>query len=449
MASVGLEWETSALISDLPPESSPGFPLIEEKDWSLSVEKKEYTQLLQGISLKSDKGLCGYNLEAQIGPSFSNDSAQFNISGLKESISNFTRFWNRMVETQKLTARGVTLPVITYAFSGKDRYQDCDLTVPGVNPGNWGFVRQMGTIYGKVQMTVGLRLSLIPKLFRYLTKLILACYHPSKCDQIPRGRLLPFLKAYFSAQSIMKEKAFSVEGQGFLLLVLYFIHVAGEDGSAYFKSRFAMKIRTNLGLVFASLSQKDQSAFETANLGVYVDQFESGPQYWLRKWLVQLIKPRFTNVEMIQKGEKAQLSRLNIYVPPDIKLLQELDSAGYRFRTIKTSSYDPDGRGFYILKNARGEVYTNRQGPDEQEWVMGENQTIYLEFRSPESLLALIRGYEEKRYLEKEEYSGYDWVGRYSLATLPEKMERILRGLNEGLKSPLNPPIPQPEWWDQ
>ena len=238
--SIGVEWETDICVFD------PTNKLKKLEKIPLSCEKKNLDckeEYKDGwtVSLENAKGLpiCLSILEGQIGVSCSMDDKKINKEKLKEQIESFSKFWDETIKDLKLNIDGIDYPILL-----RDDKINCDIPFSHIS-----IERKIG----KPQITFGIKLEYIPSLFIFIA---------DKFEKSSKNHKKIFGRFSFFKNSIDKTTEFFMDKKnldtsdrelvGFLYLVFYIDSVIEYEisqdrlGSNYFKSKFVLKIRTDL-----------------------------------------------------------------------------------------------------------------------------------------------------------------------------------------------------------
>lgn len=417
MTSFGIEWETNALVREI--EVQEKTPAKSGNGWSITFEGREFFSSRDGLKheppLNSD---CHYNLEVQIGPVFSDTPTQFNQRNVLRGISEFNReVWNRLVQERKISVNGKDLQVVSYRVGKVDipRFIDCNLTEAGFlfdkNGNEWGYIKSLDDLIGKVQYTIGIRLEFVPKLFEAITYLVDECnVDITNCGTIVHKKFLNFIpESYKFVKAFETQYSNPISNSviGVLLQFWYSIRTEFELNKTkgiYFKALFHLKPRSNLGTLC--------SQFNSEQIRIFMDftEFAKQKSPELTGLIIKMLdkmgkmKEGYRLIPLSEKNRivKGLLGTLDIFTA-STSLLSQLDVEKVHYcDIIPRKLTEKDGKIKVSFPINHGE------------WI-GSEQNVYFEFRSPETIISLL---DKRLYNEYRERMGREKQGMYSISRL-------------------------------
>ena len=252
--SIGIEWETRLCVFDPKEELTK----LEKIPLLLDQDKEGWS-----ISLETASGLpsCLHIIEGQIGISCSNDEYSFNKKQLKDQIKSFSSFFNFIIKNGNINISGIDYPIVE---------RNDEIYCKGLPE---KLKMKKNDIIGKPQITFGIDLKYIYKLFTFISK---------KYEEIIKEYELleyhSFYKFYKIINETVKEvidflnlsgnihemSKINLDIAGFLCLCFYKkiteLNVIIDDPSnkrnIYFKAFFILKNRTNLKDLYDYLNSK-------------------------------------------------------------------------------------------------------------------------------------------------------------------------------------------------
>ena len=242
--SIGVEWETSICVFD----PTTKLKKLDKKPLSCVENLKCKEEYKDGwtVSLEDDKGIpeCLSILEGQIGVSCSMDDKKINKEKLKEQIESFSKFWNETIKDLNININGKDYPILL---------RDDKINCKKIKKDNMPFsnIFPIEKTSGKPQITFGIKLEYIPLLFIFIAH----NFNNSIYQKEIFIRFSFFKKSMIETYKFMDEKKLDTldnELLGFLYLVFYIDSVIeyeilqGTIKYSYLKSKFVLKIRTNL-----------------------------------------------------------------------------------------------------------------------------------------------------------------------------------------------------------
>jgi hypothetical protein len=428
MTSFGIEWETNALIFDVPEEYKN--PDIKEEDkgdravivsgdfYSITSEYKDYKSI--DTSIKD----CKYNLEVQLGVFHNNKDYFDSRMVLYHMHSFFKNVWDVMIKNkgffpnkkdkESINAQSDFIDVVSYYYGpntsdvrnkdvkNNDTYTDCQLKENDIkdtmNPTmDFYYKKSLNDISGKIQMTIGIKLRYIINIFKRYTELWEQCQNDvSKCSTILKAKVYihNIFKAYEEGLKFLKPG--KEELASAVCLCYYTFLTFRAKGKGYMKSKFHIKPRTNIGLFNKMLSTKDKEEF--------ID------------WIDDLIENIGENVQYKNWLEEVKYPDVIAYAYPNSPILySENDGKATMLEITGTPGDDnyPEYKG------------DNYNVVNVGEWNMGPNKTVYLEFRSPETIISLL---DKNIYGEYIQRYGDESLGKYTENKLPMIVKTFIDG---------------------
>jgi hypothetical protein len=412
MTSFGIEWETQALIFlpeyELPEGIVSKSPAITGENWSLSFEYINMPEVRTGVYKREDETIdCFYNIEAQLGVFKSEKEKIFNIKSFMKSCFLFGQMWKQMVATKSLTLKGKEYDILSYAYGSKldpsKCFKDCARTDPGIlrrtkNRRNleWAYINDISTVRGKPQLTIGIKLKYVLKLFNQYTYYITECFKDkTKCSTIPKYDLAFVIgDAYFKTKEQLHRLKIDGSDKFISLIILcnYFILLKIRPQSkTYFKATFHIKPRTNYRFMYQMLDDNEQDLFL-----IWAADIANTPEYvGFYKWFNQIIKPDQKAYILSPKpGEKIKLNttKLAIYSIPKNKYSEIEKYANIRkVYYDNMTSLERKPRQINILYDSDGTptIVEGKIGIDIGEWIP-DGDIVHFELRSIETILALL-----------------------------------------------------------
>lgn len=255
---------------------------LEEKIQSSSKNELQiYKNKLKNLENKLEQAKqcnCNFTLESQLGVfTYSNEEYVKSVEEFNQSYQLFVNALNDMIETSQVN--GYPL-LIHNNYAGEDcstnldkKYKSCSL-IPqeiGVNKlesneeqiplcSYFEILNEYskhGLPAGRPQMTVGIALKYIPKIY-----LLYSLY----CDEYNNFKFIYKASSYILKGSDVKDRISLSEEDyltllGFTVLMISYCFSFFTQGNEYFKSYFPIKLRTNPASLYESLSLKLKSAF--------------------------------------------------------------------------------------------------------------------------------------------------------------------------------------------
>lgn len=240
-----------------------------------------YQQQIENLKkLKLNDCNCRFNLEAQLGVfNYSKEDSQKDIEDFNKTCDIFVQTVEKISETSELSGYPLTKSVTTYDIDKckevdeYEKFKDCSLSQKGVNykldyngmPYECGYFQKVddflktaniSSIIGKPQMTVGVSLKYIPKIY-----LLYSLY-----DKNSNTESLYNLSENILEKSGIKDLSLTNDEYltllGFMILMVnYSIHFFYQKPNDYFKMNFNIKLRTNPASLYESLSLKLKNVF--------------------------------------------------------------------------------------------------------------------------------------------------------------------------------------------
>jgi hypothetical protein len=233
--SIGVEWETDICVFDptIKLKKLDKIPLSCIENLKCKEEYKDGWTVSLETSISLPK--CLFILEGQIGVSCSMNDKKMNKEKLKEQIESFSKFWNQTIKDLKINIDGIDYPILL---------RDDDIYCNGIPE-----IKNINLKRGKPQITFGIKLEYIPLLFSFINH---------KFDNSIYQDI--FIRFSFFKKSIIETHKFMVKENldtsdhelvGFLYLIFYIDSVIKYELRYtsfinYLKSKFVLKIRTNL-----------------------------------------------------------------------------------------------------------------------------------------------------------------------------------------------------------
>lgn len=439
MASFGIEWETNALMLDMPEGKREKRPIIKNDKWSITLEGIRFYQIRDGKKERPENDEdCQYNLEVQIGPVISNNYGSFDYRGVMDSCNHFFKnIWSKILDKKHIVIDGKEYPVLSYSIgnTAEERFEDCKLSMPGTlnnTEGNeWGYIKSLNNIYGKAQFTIGLKLKDVFAVFRRIVKLYVDCSEDeTKCSTIlRRGHLYFIINAYFDTyeECLELNRPISPELLSFIMLVNYSLYVNKIPWKKYFKALFLIKPRTNFACIYNLLSNDDKDTFDE----------------WVEKCIFERMTDKLEENKSVEDMDSEIVEKINEEISSlkkwfdDIKnptqkcyLIANSEAVGkYELVTsdnkeiIETSrkvpcALYPGYKKFSKVDFEDGKIVHTIWGQDLQEWSAGPNGEIYLEFRSVETIYSLISKEVNDSFTKIEGRSSIGLYNQLGLTTI-------------------------------
>lgn len=425
MTSFGIEWDTNALVYNLPPGTREKEPILEGDKWTITLESQHFKKTRDGV--KSGDNLitdCGYNIEVQIGVFTSDNETQFNSKEIMRGCFNFNKaVWEPIHKTKSLTVGEKNYQVVSYRIGKvtEQRYVDCGLTEPGhlydTNNAEWGYVASLNNVVGKTQYTIGLKLKYYVNLFRRYVELVKQCKaDKSKCETIAKfTNIEDIVEAYYNTYEYFDEFKLSEDNDELLsciMLFKYFLLVLRRPKpKTYFKAMFHMKLRSNLAGIFNLLSTENREAFsEWVLYTINHDDIHKSTVFGVNKnrivkWFSNItnpVKEKYYTVEGLKGVSKYEV----FVVTEEVKKHDEIKLTEVKYANL----YSQKAK----LAVVKGNV-VKIERLDEQEWTTGPDKTVYVEFRSPETVISLLDKEIAGEYTRK---SRLDSNGAYTASRL-------------------------------
>jgi hypothetical protein len=284
MTSIGIEWETTALLrgdrsirSKIPTTISE-FIKITPEDWNHSGRKNRSV---------ND---CVLNAEFQLGVFRHESSHKFNVSQLVTNCKLFGKIWEKDIENLKgrpfLTLNGKRYYILTVTNNPfeKSVFKDCALTKPGFwltkNDKKRAYTNNLEYIKGNPQLTIGFKLKYLWKLFSITTEFIKICTSEKNKNKCIIKTVSDVKSAYIAGTSILEKSKFDVSDnlKSFYIYFVYHIYVYVRSmkplkKGVYTKSLFLYKPRTNIRVIYDKLLT-DKERIQCKDLGdFYYDYF--------------------------------------------------------------------------------------------------------------------------------------------------------------------------------
>jgi hypothetical protein len=258
--SIGVEWETRLCVFDPKHELKDlkKIPLISQLDNQEYKNKDGWS-----ITLEKDSNLpsCLHIIEGQIGISCSNDEYTFNKKQLKDQIKSFSSFFNSIIKNGNINIRGIDYPIIE---------RNDEIYCKGLPD---KLKMKNNDVIGKPQITFGIDLKYIYKLFTFISKKYediitqydLLEYHSFyKYYKIINETVKDVINFLNLSGNIHEMSKINLDIAGFLCLCFYKkiteLNVIIDDPfnkrNIYFKAFFILKNRTNLKDLYDYLNLK-------------------------------------------------------------------------------------------------------------------------------------------------------------------------------------------------
>jgi hypothetical protein len=290
MTTLGIEWDTTALICDTKNSFKEKFPILKTSYYSITTESWNHN-----TARKNQVNDCFWSLEVNLGP--------FNAKKhvWEQYYSNFHSDWTNIITTKNLLIDGIENPIVTYSKINIEKppekyYSDCCKTQKGYYTTksnitgqdiHKAYIDYLNTIRGTPQITLGFKLhsekiaektsfmkrkiyETLPKndLVKFLNK-IENNYERLKAD--PNYKQTKFLKGGDKIINLLlnswifakNQLNISELGKIILFLIIYNINVriffSSINTSGYLKAFFLLKPRTNIGTIIHLLSENEKT----------------------------------------------------------------------------------------------------------------------------------------------------------------------------------------------
>jgi hypothetical protein len=429
MLSFGIEWDTNALTLELPTGKKEKLPVLEGKDWSLTLEGIDFHKLRDNEKDNPDrKEDCMFSLEVQIGPFISN-SMKLNTGIITRAIQNFYKeVWNGIKTNKHITVDGKNYPVLSYAIGGtkETRYKDCKLkengTLKNFKGSDWGYITSLDNVTGRTQFTIGIPLGYVPNIFRMYVKLLKDCMnHETKCYTIPRKSYLNLLtEAYFDSykqcQQINELKLTDYISYNVLSLIMlcnYTINITNTETKSYTKSLYHCKPRSNFASIYQNVLEAEEKDVFDIWAKYRTDNYHSITTIDSEGY--EISDPLLSKAELSEWFDQITKQPMLAYTVSSKKIGKYQIVTTKNQEIIKNAKkvyYAPlPGGGPDVADIVGGEIVIIKLGQDLQEWTTGPNNEVYFEFRAPETVLALTEHVRNNSYTASQ---GADSRGLYT-----------------------------------
>lgn len=200
MTTLGIEWETTALVS-----IGDGDGLLPEGVYEkipffrFPLDHPLFSLTLEGSTYKKDKDLdiddeadCNYVIECQLGVYRDDSVNQFKLEDLKKGCSTFMIYWNKIIESHSIIINDVDYPIMAHIseenfVKGETLYKTCrgpQIEVSESELNKYAYTSVLkDAVVGKPQITVGIKLHKMVWLFEYITNMYNIC-EVSGCPEI-------------------------------------------------------------------------------------------------------------------------------------------------------------------------------------------------------------------------------------------------------------------------
>jgi hypothetical protein len=428
MTSFGIEWETNAVTLKLPPGKKEKRPVLEGRDWSVTLEGRWFYETRDGKKEEpKDSKDCMYGLEVQLGPFFSSNPTQFDVRGIISSCSDFNRkVWMDIAKNKYMTITGEKYPVLSYHIGETDepRFVDCGLTEPGhlynTKGSEWGYIASLDNIVGKTQYTIGIQLKYVFTVFRRYVKLLQDCrLDKSKCATIVHQARLEYLTdAYFDTYKQCRKVKIPVDNHkllSFIMLCNYTINTLYGKFKEYYKALYHVKPRSNFASIFDRLlnSEEKEMFLDWADMRLdEIHEQDKSKGDFIQNWLQQIATP-------IHQGytiKDENVGKYEIITSDDETITKKGEKVPYallpNYKNPTTAT----------VVNDRIVV---KLGQDVQEWTTGSNGEVYLEFRSPETVISLLDKEIHQKYMPRSGKEAAGAYGQIRLALITQQFVQV------------------------
>lgn len=399
MTSMGIEWDTTALIlintNDFHEKgiirSGDGWTITNE---SYLPKNREQTALD-----------CIANLEVQLGVFRSDNEQMFNLLEFARKWYVFEKEWKTIINNKEIKDNtGKTYPVVTKLTIpdttnnriDKDNYKDCATKIQGFNINRYNklevYRKNLETVKGLPQITIGIKPQYVIGLYHKLTQLY---KEYNKVLPTPGIKSISSVSIiYTNTDEFLKDndiwKSSERKNELFVFILLcnnFLINIQQRTNSSYMKASFLFKVRTNLR-TFLDVCNFNESDMTVINAW-YKKIMSNNNSEYIKNYFYQL----FEDPNLGYILNKDVLSEYDIYIEQSISSLgiyhinkeSELLSLVNQTREpIKEVSYDNTYNVLapeIILDNneIKFKNYDDRLNFDIGEWTYDGN--IYIEIR--------------------------------------------------------------------
>lgn len=428
MLSFGIEWDTNALTLELPTGKQEKLPVLEGKDWSLTLEGIDFKKLRDGGKDNLDKKKdCMFSLEVQIGPFISN-SMKLESGTITRVIQTFYKeVWNGIKTNKHITVDGKNYHVLSYAIgeTKETRYKDCSLkeigSLKNFKSSDWGYINSLDNVVGRTQFTIGIPLRYVTKIFRMYVKLLKDCMnHGTKCSTIPRKSYLHLLtETYFDSYKQCREikltDHISYNVLSLIMLCNYTINILNtkRKPTTYSKSLYHCKPRSNFASIYHNVLDSDEK-----------DVFDIWVKYRMDNYhLVSIFDSKGYEISnpLLSKADLSEWFAQITERPMLAYTVSSKNIGKYQIVTTENQEIIKDANKVYyaplprggpdVVDIEEGEIDIIELGQDIQEWTTGPGGVVYLEFRAPETVLSLTEYDRNNSYTPPQ---GADSIGLYT-----------------------------------
>jgi hypothetical protein len=437
MTSFGVEWDSTALLylgqsGQLPAGVIEKTPAVTGEGWTLSLEGTNPAKKRTGDENTERSPVdCMYSIEAQLGVFKSKNDQEFNIDGYMKACQSFKIYWENMMSSRHVTINGDRYPLLTYipvpygtkSTPNRKFYMDCARSSEGVlqgtNLGDWAYRDSLKSVKGKPQLTVGIRLKYVTSLFKGIVSLFNTCKKDdSGCYSVPvRGSMYILDKMYSISEGYAKALVFNTPNlDSMILLTTYFLVVllgisSEGDFKGYIKSRYSIKLRSNLRVIYDDVLTIDEKrVYEDWATGISEDDIVgfNDPNGIVIEWYTGFfVKPLVGYTIEAMPGVDLKVPSLGIYAADTVKLSKYVVLT----KVLVDKGYSEKPPSLRIVEGVDGSptiVYKNADDImrfDYMEWGT-TGDIVYLELRGLMSLFSLARGVSTGVYKDYSKHQG-------------------------------------------
>jgi hypothetical protein len=392
MSSFGIEWDTNVLVympgNKLPEGIVQKTPVIFGKNWTITLEGWHP----EGQSAQD----CLYSLELQLGVFKSKTVDTFNIEEFRQACADFTKYWNNIIDKKSVTIGKNAYHLVILSKEcprGQVCYSDCARTVPAVSRRPSYTEVLAGEVFGIPQITCGIQLEKTVDLFHYF-------YEKELNSRMPFSILLMTIKATYDVVGrqileMQDQHGLEIDNPKTVALLLWsYYYLLVMEGiparqGGYIKSFFALKLRTNLLVIYDYLDKVEQEKYRKW-LGLMDNPGNPGFSRLSKPEKIRAFVNSMTGVSVPGykitnlRGKKSNVPSLGIFtVPPYM-------SGQISYEKIGVFTPEYNRRPPPLLKYSDGIVqyHSGVASFDYGEWVMDGNM-IFVEIRIPTAFYVL------------------------------------------------------------
>lgn len=326
MNSIGIEWETNALIKPTDellylPDFNINYKIpIKFSSWSLSLEPAHIYE----------ESICDNRIEVQLGPIYATD---FKIQNrvYDEMCKNFLNDWNKILSSYTISLNKVDFDIFTYSKINDEKkdeiFRDCYFDKLLTEKDKIGFSKNLSNISGIPQITFGINIKYVIQLFKHVHDLYSKCSGGlgNQVDDVSNSYKyikdfiiisISKIDEYKKLKPIDKFKTFYKKYNNVLVLIMieYYYLLTMKKQFKYggvLKYRFLFKPRSNIMFLYNKLTDNEKKIFNDWSI-MYMKQNTSDEEF-LVKHFWDFHNPMTAYTIEYNGGLKINVSPLNFY----------------------------------------------------------------------------------------------------------------------------------------